>query len=129
MKLNLSKNIRDVLNDGKSLKLDKGYKNHSEFRIPIDSDLDNDDVEGNDFCYKDVDVSDMTLDQIKDYVSKYTSGVKMDYECEETGSILVSFDQFVDMVHSGYHIIQSEVFAKELISIEYQKKMKRDRSR
>ena len=71
----------------------------------------------------------MTLEDIKDYVKHHTAKDKSNYNTCEGGATIVSFSQFVEMINDGYEIYKSEVLNENFISIEFQKEMKRNKSR
>ena len=70
-----------------------------------------------------------TLDEIEAYVKSHTSGIrKYDNVCEG-GNIIVTLNEFINMVNEGYNIISAEVLNENMISIDYQKEIKKDKIR
>lgn len=125
MTLKISDNLKKRMNEGNTsrLKLSKNFEENLDITktgFKIAGDLD---------TKEELDISSMTLDDIKDYVKRHTAKVKSNYVAGEGGAIIVPFSQFVEMINDGYEIYKSEVLNKMFISIEYQKEMKKDKSR
>ena len=104
MKLKISPNLKKAMEQNKKMTIDKNNKG-----FKISTDLDNFD------------------EDIYSYVVKHTSGIKYDYLSSEGGLIIVSFDEFKRMVDDGYNIISADIISDNMISIEYQKEIKRSR--
>ncbi len=74
--------------------------------------------------------SKMALEEVKQYVLAHTAKTKSHYDLvAEAGSIIVSFEEFIKMINDGYEIYKSEVLNENLISIVFQKEMKRNKSK
>ena len=112
MTLKISDNLKTKMNEenGSRLKLSKNME-----RLSIKEEK--------------IDISKMTLEDIKTYVRLHTVKTKSTYVAGESGVIIVPFSQFVEMIEDGYEIYKSEVLNKFYISIEYQKELKKDKSR
>ena len=125
MTLKISDNLLKRMNEGNTsrLKLSKNLEENLDMTktgFQIAGDLD---------TKEELDISKMTLDDIKDYVEKHTAKVKSNYKAGEGGVIIVPFSQFVDMINDGYEIYKSKVLNEKFISIEFQKEMKKEKSR
>ena len=125
MRLKISDNLLNKMKEDNAprLKLSKNFEKNLEMSkagFKIAGELD---------TKEEVDISEMTLDDIKDYVEKHTAKSKSNYVAGESGVIIVSFSQFVEMINDGYEIYKSEVLNKNFISIEFQKEMIKDKSR
>ena len=74
--------------------------------------------------------SKMTFEEVEQYVLAHTAKTKSHYDLvAEAGSIIVSFEEFIKMINDGYEIYKSEVLNENLISIVFQKEMKRNKSK
>ena len=67
----------------------------------------------------------ITIEEIKDYLSAVVSGKKFDYECElgtlcSGGQIMVSFSALKQMVADGYNIISATCLSPDMIMVEFQ---------
>ena len=112
MTLKISNNLLKRMNDGNTsrLKLSKNFEEKLKIK-------------------EEVDISNMTFEEVETYVKKHTVKVKSNYGPGESGAIIVPFSQFIEMINDGYEIYKSEVLNKMFISIEYQKEIKKDKSR
>lgn len=131
MGLKISNNLLKKMNEDNvpRLKLSNNFHKMVIQRENADM-LKNGFMVGGDLIKEELDISKMTFEQIKQYVLEHTVKVKSRYELvAEAGAIVVPFSEFVKMVNDGYEIYKSEVLNENLISIEFQKEMKRDKSR
>ena len=122
MALKLSKNLMKMAEERKKIQLDKEESSKPRLIInmggkkkTITSEESNEEMTDN-----------LSLDEIIEYVRRHTSGKKEHYDLAEGGSIMVTFDKFVEMVNEGYNIYYSEVLSRDFISIRYQKEIKRE---
>ena len=113
MPLKISKNLMKNINENNELKLDKEESTTPRLIINM----------GKKEKKEPIDYSD---EGIIKYVKEHTSGKKEHYDLAEGGSIMVTFDKFVEMVNEGYNIYYSEVLNKDYISIRYQREIKRE---
>lgn len=67
---------------------------------------------------------DMTIEEMKEYARRHTSGKKLDtMECIAGGGRIASFEKFVEMVNEGYNIVKADVLGYDMIDVVFQKKM------
>lgn len=132
MGLKMSKNLRKIMEENWQMELDKnesnkprliinmGKKKDDGFRPLTDDDLDDK------LQKEDINLDNISLDEIIKYVKEHTSGVREHYDLAEGGVMCVSFPKFVEMINDGYNIYQSEVINENFINIRYQKEIKRE---
>ena len=118
MGLKFSDNLKKMMYNGEtSFSLDKNGSNNY-FRIPGNDDLNYSPSSENTF-------SNSTIEKVREYVDAHTSGVKANYDLSDEGSMIVTFPRFIEMINNGYNIYESEVINKDLVSIRFQKEVKR----
>lgn len=134
MELKLSKDLMRMVEERKKMELDRETseqprliinmekKKTNGFRIPNDHDLDDKYRE----TKREIDVNNISLEEIKQYVREHTSGKKNHYDLAEGGVMVVSFKEFIKMINDGYNIYKSEVINENNISIRYQREIKRE---
>ena len=73
-------------------------------------------------------VNDMTVEEMKKYVKKHTSGVRLDESlCSAGGGRIATFKKFVEMVQDGYNIVKANVINYDMIDVVYQKRLNNEK--
>ena len=117
MTLKMSKNLIEAIEKNKRLALDKEKSNEQRLIINMGKKT-NDGLK--------VSTDNLSLEEVNKYVLEHTSGEKYHYDLSEGGVLIVAFQKFVEMINNGYNIYKSEVLNKDLISIHYQREIKRE---
>ena len=70
---------------------------------------------------------DMTIEEMKEYVKRHTSGVKLETMLTSGGGgRIATFEKFVEMVRDGYNIVKANVLNYDMIDVKYQIRLSND---